>query len=219
MTTKFDEEVERTVGKSADRRIGYQYLIVSVLAVAAFIVFSVVFVHFHSASRLIETAKMGAQLSGTLIGFIAIAAFYFLGNINSLRERSARTLSAFSRGKSDAKRRESDEDIRRISSSLDDVCGSLCGFLLRTSVESIVSFGMAVFLSMLAIATAMSLFAAAGLTFMVLGIGIFSIALLDLQRMLNLLFKQMLLVEEALAGQGSISAVREKLVGGSSSAT
>jgi len=219
LTTKFDEEVERTIGKSADRRIGYEYLIVALIGVATSVVFSIVFALFHSVSRLLETAKMEAQLSGTLIGFIAIASFYFLGNINSLRERSARTLSALSRGKSDAKRRESDEDIRRISSSLDDICGSLGGFLLSTSVESIACFGTAVFLSMLAIATAMSLFAAAGLTFMVLAIGIFSIALLDLQRMLNLLFKQMLLVEEALAGQGSISAVREKLVGASSSAT
>jgi hypothetical protein len=219
LTTEFDEEVERILGKSAGRRINYQYLIVALLGVATSIVFLLAFAFFHSVSRLVETAKMGAQLSGTLIGFIAIADFYFLGSMNSLRERATRTLSAVSEGKSDTKGRESDEDILRISSSLDGICGRLGGFLLTTSVESIACFGMAVFVSMLAVATAIGVLAAVGLCFMILGIGIFSIALLDLQRMLNLLFKYMLLLEEALRGHGSISALREKLVGAPSSAT
>lgn len=211
-TKFFGEDIEEVLGRGGKRRLRRWYSILGVIAVATAIVFASAFV-FSSKSGLIEVARVDVQVSGTLIGFITVAAFFFLGTISSTRKRVAEILTLAHREHSVVLDKTSSHEIFEIVGVLENICADLSGFLLDEVVSVISCFAVAVFLALLAILLVIQTPLVVSLVFIILGIGMFTIVILDMQKMLNLFHGYAYLVQGAILGYSSISELHRRIVG------
>jgi hypothetical protein len=151
-----------------------------------YVAFSVAFQIYPSESHLLQVANMTTQLAGILIGFEAIAVFYFLGAINSQRDRQIQMRSSLS-----VRLHYKDKNVtKELSESLglaDKGYEIISGFVVDTTVYSIAYFGGAVFLAMLSTVIVNDIPLKIGLAFLIAGITSIVVVMTEVQKMLNLL--------------------------------
>src|SRR5208283_3555457 len=108
-----------------------------------------------SESSLIIIANLETQLSGTLIGFMAIGLFYYLGVVHRIRDRFSRiqdtifrTDVARLRGKS---KKKAMTDWEMISLSFSQQLASLNTILVYSAISLVLFFGVTIFAAITAI--------------------------------------------------------------------
>ena len=88
LLASFKSDIQRDLGEPARKRKLTRYFLTNVsLFAATSIGFEVAFLLNPSKHNVEQVASMVTQLAGILIGFWAVGVFYFLGVINSQRDR------------------------------------------------------------------------------------------------------------------------------------
>lgn len=171
------EESMKSVNKTAELFLGpkgkkrfRRYLIITIaLWFATEIVFEVGFLFVPSEAHRTQVSGMVTQLSGILIGFEAIAVFYFLAAIGSQRDQIIQLQSSLSWSLKEEVEALT-ENMRSVLLSIDRMFETTSSSLVDSTVFSIGFLAGSVFLAMLSVTIANDLPLDNGIGFLIAGI-------------------------------------------------
>jgi len=102
--------------------------------------------------QIAPIAELLGQLSATLIGFTALAAFFFLGSFNTVRLRFLQTQRFLFRSALSAAKPDDVKEWKRLSRRISEALGGTSRILVWAALIVIVIFSLVIVLAVLALA-------------------------------------------------------------------